>query len=71
VPGFSACVNHKTSPPLSRAVHDAIRRSVAVFLDLLVAFAQLLFRPLELVVRPHEFDGALGDSSLKGRVELA
>src|SRR5262245_39612632 len=41
-----------------------------MYLHLLAAFAQLLFRALELVVRAHEFDRALGHSLLKRRVEL-
>jgi hypothetical protein len=46
------------------------KQHVAVYLHLLAVFAQLLFRALELVVRSHEFDRALGHALLKRRVEL-
>ena len=46
------------------------KQHVAVYLHLLAVFAHLLFRALELIVRSHEFDRALGHSPLKRRVEL-
>src|SRR4029077_19925432 len=48
-----------------------LKQHVAVLLHLLAAFAQLLFRPLESLIRPHEFDRALGNSFLQRRIELA
>ena len=46
------------------------KQHVAVFLQLLAPFAQLLFRPPEFIVRLLEFDRALDYSFFKQRVKL-